>query len=296
MARLSDLTTSPVTKMLLMGDSGSGKTGAVMSLIATGYNVRVLDLDNGLKVLQDYFINPDSAYRKPRPGLWDAKQAASLADRFWYETLTDKMKASGAGQLVPVSARVWPKLTETLNKWPGLGPVSGWGPQDVLVLDSLTFAAKAAMNFVLSMNARLGQKPWQEDWGVAQGYLDGLLQLLYDEGVNCNIIVNCHMKLFGPDGGVQKWFPETLGKALSPNIGRYFNTVLQAKTVGAGSATRRVITTVSSQGIELKTPCPLRVQKEYDISTGLAEYFAAERSGTAADPTPSGPKPAGPVL
>ena len=32
MATFADLQASPVTKMLLLGDSGSGKTGAVMSL------------------------------------------------------------------------------------------------------------------------------------------------------------------------------------------------------------------------------------------------------------------------
>jgi hypothetical protein len=284
MSTFDNLQASPVTKLLLIGDSGSGKTGALMSLIAAGYNVRILDLDNGVQVLKDYFINPRSIYLRPMPGIWTAEQAASLRQRLVFETVTDPM-TNRNGLLVPKAAKAWQRSTELLDKWPGLGGISTWTPQDVLVIDSMTFIAKAAMNFTLAMNARLGQKPYQEDWGIAQGYLDRLLQMLYDDGVNCNVVVNCHMKLYGPDGGMQKWFPETLGKALSPNIGRYFNTILHARTVGVGEAQKRQIVTTSSAGLELKTTCPLRVKPAYDLATGLAEYFAAERQTDEASPT-----------
>ena len=279
MGTIADLLSSPVTKMLLMGDSGSGKTGSVMSLVAAGYNVRVLDLDNGLEILRDYFSNPQSIYRQARPGPsgWTKDQSDTLAKRFHFETVTDRMR-NQHGQLVPKAAEVFQKALKLLDGWPELGPISSWTPKDVLVIDSLTFLAKSAMSFQLSMNGRLGQKPWQEDWGGAQSMLDGVLQMLYDDGVNCNVVVMCHMKLYGAENGIQRWYPESLGKALSPNIGRYFNTVLQAKTVRTGAKERRVISTQSSAGLELKTTCPLRVQPEYDLATGLADYFAAARA------------------
>lgn len=293
MAKLIDLQTAPVTKMLLLGDSGSGKTGALMSLVAAGYNVRVLDLDNGLQVLMDYFTNPKSIYRAARPGLWTAEQAASLADRFDFETVTDKMRNVN-GKLIPKAATVWQRSMKLLDGWNEFGPISTWTPKDVLVIDTLTFISRAAMNFVLMMNSKLGERPEQSHWGLAQQAIEGLLQTLYDDGVNCNVIVNCHMKLFGPDGGLQKWYPETLGKALSPNIGRYFNTVLQTKTSGTGAQERRKIVTSSSSGLELKTTCPMRVKPEYDLATGLAEYFAEERAG-AAPQAAQAPKPAEPA-
>ena len=37
-----------VTKMLLIGDSGSGKTGATYSLLRAGYNLRFLDFDKSI--------------------------------------------------------------------------------------------------------------------------------------------------------------------------------------------------------------------------------------------------------
>ena len=40
--------THKITKCILLGDSGTGKTGALASLVKAGYKLRVLDLDNKL--------------------------------------------------------------------------------------------------------------------------------------------------------------------------------------------------------------------------------------------------------
>ena len=47
-------TSAIITKMLLIGASGSGKTGALASLAAAGYKLRILDYDNGLDFLMRY--------------------------------------------------------------------------------------------------------------------------------------------------------------------------------------------------------------------------------------------------
>jgi hypothetical protein len=280
MPSFNDFASSQVTKMLLVGDSGSGKTGALMSLIAAGYNVRILDLDAGVAVLNDYLKNPNSIYTRPFPGLWTAEQAKTLLTRVCYETVTDKMRNVN-GKLVPKQATVWQRAAKLLDGWPEFGPISSWTPQDVLVIDSLTFLCNGALNFVLMMNGRLGQQPHQSDWYQAQQLVEALLQMLYDDNVGCNVIVNCHVVLIGEENGPQRAYPASLGKALSPKIGRYFNTVLMAKTVGTGTAAKHKILTQSANGLELKTTVPLKAKAEYDLATGLAEYFAAERQQDA---------------
>ena len=74
-----------------------------------------------------------------------------------------------------------------------LGPITTWSPNDILVIDSLTMLSTAALNMVLSMNGRLGQRPHQSDWGDGQQLVESMLQMLYDEGVQCNVIVCCHI-------------------------------------------------------------------------------------------------------
>ena len=102
------------------------------------------------------------------------------------------------------------------------------------------------MNFVLSMNARMGQQPHQSDWYQGQQMIESLMQMLYDDSVKCNIIVTSHIQYIGEDNGPQVGYPSTCGKALSPKIGRYFNTVLQAKTIGQGANAKKVILTNST--------------------------------------------------
>lgn len=269
MPALSAHQSSSTTKLLFIGDSGSGKTGALASLASAGYNLRIADLDNGLDVLSNLLSDPKSPYDKDALG------------RVSYQTLTDPMRNVG-GRLIPRQATVWQRLVKLLDGWKtdteDYGPLSTWTPQDILVIDSLTLASNAAMNFICSMNSRLGQQPHQSDWYGAQSLIESLLQMLYDDGIKCNVIISSHIVYIGEDNGPQHGYPASLGKALSPRIGRYFNSVLMARTTGSGTAIKRKILTNSTHLVELKNTAPLKVSAEYDLSTGLADYFRDVRA------------------
>lgn len=265
MTKISDHKSSGVIKMILIGDTGAGKTGALAALAAVGYNVRILDLDNGVDVLNDLLTNPKSQYPK------------GSADRVDVETFTDPMKNVN-GKLIPAKSSVWQKSMSLLDKWDTetskLGNISTWTPNDVLAIDSLTMLGTGAMNFVLAMNGRIGQKPFQSDWYDGQLLVEGFLQKLYDEGVNCNIIVNTHVLYIGPEDGPQRGYPSTgTGSKLAPRVGRYFNTMLMAKSQGSGVALKRKLVTTTTPVIELKSTAPLKIKPEYPLETGLADYF-----------------------
>lgn len=276
MTKLSSHQSGTTTKLLLLGDSGSGKTGALASLAAAGYDLWFIDVDNGLDILKNALMDPRSSY--PRDAL----------DRVHYVTVTDPMKQSG-GKLIPVKASTWTKVSKILS---GDEP---WGDEpkrravdmtekDVLVIDSLTFLSKAALAFNLSMNARLGQKPFQSDWYDGQLAVESLLEMLYDEAIKCNVVVISHITYIGEENSTQTGYPATLGKALSPKVGRYFNSILQAKTVGYGANQKRVILTNTSNMVELKNSNPWGVKKEYPLETGLADFF---RDVRLAAPSPT---------
>jgi AAA domain len=273
MPSLSAHQSSATTKLLFIGDSGSGKTGALASLAGAGYNLRIADLDNGLDVLSNLLSDSKSPY-------------GNLAlPRVSYQTLTDPMRNVG-GKLIPRTATVWQRLVKLLDNWKtdseDFGPLSTWTPEDVLVIDSLTLASNAAMNFVCSMNGRLGQQPHQGDWYAAQQLIESLLQMLYDDGIKCNVIISSHIAYIGEENAPQRGYPASLGRALSPRIGRYFNSVLMARTSGSGNALKRKILTTSTNLVELKNTAPMRVKAEYDLATGLADYFKDVRSQTPA--------------
>lgn len=274
MPNIFDHQSGKTTKLLFIGDSGAGKSGALASLAQAGYNLRIIDLDNGLDVLRD-LLHPTTGSYGP-----DAYK------RVAFETITDPMKNVN-GKLIPKSATVWQRTAKLLDNWSTetdkFGPITTWGSNDILVIDSLTMLSTAALNFELSMNARLGQKPHQSDWYGGQQYIESLLQMLYDAGVQCNVIVISHITFIGEDNGPVKGYPNTLGKALPPKVGRYFNTILMARSTGSGPNVKRKILANTSGVIELKNTAPSKVKAEYSLETGLADYFRDIRGSDPKD-------------
>lgn len=282
MPQLSNHVSKRVTKMLLIGDSGSGKTGALASLAKAGYNLRILDFDNGLDILLNLL----------------AGDSPALA-RVIFETCTDKLHAVG-GNVVPKGIpTAWPRAMGLLTNWKvgsagnpaatppvaassdyySLGSLETWTDKDVLVIDSLTYLGKAALRYVLAMNNRSDQAPHQADWGTAMKKVEEVLSLLYSDSVPCNVIITSHVTFIGEEGTPLRGYPSALGQKLPPTVGRYFNTILATKCVGSGANSRRTIRTASEGFVELKHPFPGKVPLELPLDTGLATFFEIARKG-----------------
>lgn len=266
---------SQITKMLYLGNTGAGKTGSLCALAAAGYNVRIIDLDKGVELIKDYLTNPKSIYCQAQPGLWTLEQAKSTLDRLSYVTIDETFSVI-KGMPMP-KGDSWQKLNELLDNWVDgestLGSVYTWGPKDVLVIDGMSRLANGAFNYQLKLNGRLNTRPEQSDYWAAQNMIIRLLSMLYSSALQCNVIMICHIAFIETRDGPTRGFPQTIGKALAPQIGQFFNHALLAKASGSGETTKRVIMTNTSGMVELKSAAPLRVKNEYSLATGLAEYF-----------------------
>jgi len=265
---------SDIVKLLFVGDSGSGKTGALAALANAGYNLFIADFDNGADILHS-FVKPE-AY-----------------DRINIEVLTDKMGIAADGTPFPVGEPgAWKRFAHLLTDWTDstskekFGPITSWGPDRVLVIDSATILGRAAMHYVKYVNNAILERDWGY-YGPVMELEEKLLELIFSQQVACNVIVNAHIvsisekqkvsqkdskgedKIVSIDIGEAKSFPSFMGNKLPPKVGRYFNTVLQAKSY---SSTRRIITKTSDD-IELKTTIPNIVPASLDLETGLATYF-----------------------
>lgn len=298
---------SRAIKLLLTGDSGVGKTGAIVSLILAGYKVRTIDVDNKIDIILHCLHEPKSPY-------YAAAQRLNLNEAFRYETVNHKMITMDTGKQVriqPASATVWPKIEKLCHEWrePGgvfLGPISSWGTDTVLVVDSFTFAGFAALYYVQELNGHLGGESsgntWRRDIGGAQDHLDTVLKLLCSDSTKCHIIVITHINYLSESYnedkqtgkrtlaissnasdifGVARAYPSAIGRALGPRIGAYFNNVLEMKTEGMGSNARRRIYTIPTGTVNVKTSAPFALREHYDISTGLAEIFTTLRASGA---------------
>jgi len=276
MPNLAQYQSGETTKAIVMGDSGGGKSGALASLAHVGYKLHIMDTDNGLDVLKNLLLDPNSRY---------SPKAIENVDAI---TITEKMVPK-QGIVVPASAKAWSKCISLFDKWDdgqglNLGSIFTWGPQDILVIDSLTMLCNFCMNHIKAMNNRLQSDPYQSDWGEAQRQIEAVLQTLYDSQLKCNVIVNCHITRIGQEesvvsekgvvskytvSGTERGYPSTLGKALSPKVGRYFNTALLCEGGKIYTKTRGIV--------NLKNTNPVSVPGSFPLETGLADYFKAVR-------------------
>lgn len=106
MAALESHASSQVSKILMIGNNGSGKTGSLVSLAKAGYKLRVLDLDKGTEILAQLL----------------ASDKAALA-RVDVESFSDDYVMSGTGttkRLIPkLPLRGFSGAMNCLADWPG---------------------------------------------------------------------------------------------------------------------------------------------------------------------------------
>ena len=260
MPSLDDRGPVQFTKMLLIGDSGTGKTGALASLASAGYKLRIIDLDNGLSVLY-------SALK--------AKDPAALS-RVEYISIRDARVASSLGITISGVPKAFPSVCKMLTNWhPAsigqtgtiLGKPSEFGEDTILVIDSLTYLGDAAWDWAKALNP--SAKDDRQIYGIAQDAISNVLHLLTGADMHTNVIVIAHVNWIERPDGTTRGYPTAIGKALSTKISTFFN--ITALTESSGSPPRRTIRTASTALVDLKSPVLMSPQLPQE--TGLAEFF-----------------------
>lgn len=244
-------------RILYLGNSGTGKTGSLTSLVPD-YDLRIIDLDNGLDPLVNFT-------RQLYP-----QRLSSIQ----YESYRDRYKAGPMGPIVEGLPKAFVNVAKALDKWPSDGSKpEEWGPGKILVLDSLTQLGKAAFEWARAQNP--SSKDPRQWYRGAQEAIDNIIALLTSETFRTNVIVCTHIDYVeGEKGEVLKGFASSVGKALGPKIPRYFNTTVLAEATVLGSKVRREIKTIPNAIMQdLKNPAPMRIDAAYPLETGLGTLF-----------------------
>lgn len=269
MPKLSDHQSNDFVKLLLTGDSGSGKSGALASLVKAGYRLRILDMDNGLDPLKTFVM----------------RECPAMIDNVEFRTLRDKRKTTASGVVIDGKASAWINMMKMLDAWKyddvDLGKPSEWGPDVIVVIDTLSFAADAAFDWAVSMNP--GAKDPRQWYYTAQQQVESMLALLSSDGFATNVIVASHVRYSTNDDGSSKGYPNAIGSALGPTIPRYFNHWAQCMN----RAGKRTIQTAATASFDLKNTKPFEIEKTYDLSDGLAKFFAVLRDPPATEAAPA---------
>jgi hypothetical protein len=265
MPSLADHQSSKFTKLLLIGDSGSGKTGALTSLVRDGYKLRVLDMDNGLDPLRVYV----------------QQSCPDKLGNVEFRTLRDRRKATPMGSVIEGQPKAFVEALKMLDNWKydtiDLGKPAEWGEDCILVIDSLTFLSDAAWDFrePLVPRSKDGKYDVRMVYKDAQDAIADVLGLLTSESFRTNVIVTAHIRYVDNADGTMKGYPTSVGAALSPTIPRYFNSTALCLTQPGG---KRTIQTVATALVDLKNPAAFKMAPQMPIETGLADFFRTVRS------------------
>lgn len=256
MPNLKDHQSAQFTKLLLIGESGSGKTGSLASLVGAGYKLRILDMDNGLDTLV-------SVVKRSFPD-----KLANVE----FETIRDKYKTTPAGPLIDGVPNAFTRALGLLDKWGPLGSPSSWGSDTICVLDSFTFFSDAAFNWASALNPTAKDK--RQIYYAAQSAVENVLALLTGESFKTNVIVISHIRYTDMPDGSKRGYPTAVGSALGPTIPAYFNSTALCQSQAGG---KRTIKTVSNAMIDLKNPAAFKMLPELPIETALATFFKTVR-------------------
>lgn len=252
MPTLGDTNASPFHRLLLIGDSGTGKTGALASLVAKDYRLGILDFDN--KVAGGIL-----------PTLIKRDCPTKLAN-VTFEPLRDKLKSSALGPIPDGMPSAFTRGLALLDKWGDGSIPKDWGPKAVLVVDSLTFLSDAAFNWAKAMNP--SAKDPRQWFYSAQQVVEGAISLLTADSFKTHVVVIAHVSWQDRPDGTMKGFPASVGKALGPTIPTYFENMAQCTILGG----KRIIQTFPTALLDLKTPA-LSMAQQLPVETGLASFF-----------------------
>lgn len=267
MPSLANHQSNEYTKLLLVGDAKSGKTGSLVSLVKAGYKLRILDMDNLLDVLK-YFVEKEN--------LRDCDVE--------FRTLRDKYKAGPTGAILDGKPKAWIDAIKMCDRWKyadddgteiDLGIPAEWGPDSILVIDSLSRLCDAAYDFHYSM---VPGDPSKYDgraiYGNAQDDVEKFIAMITSKRMHTNVIVIAHVTYQDQPDGTKKGFPQGVGQKLSPKIPQYFPSVVLYTNKNG----KRTIQTNTTPMMDLANPKPFAMAPSYPIEDGLAQFFGVLRS------------------
>lgn len=273
MPSLEDHQPATFVKGLYLGNPGAGKTGSLDALVKVGYRLYIYDFDNLLGSLIQ-------AIRHNNPDKIGLVKVQTFTDDIEIPNIVAVMN----GQQMRIqpftkgTPQAYSNCLKQLTRWKtpedgDLGSPGDFGPDAVVVLDSLTQMSLCAYRFCQAFNP--AAKEGQTHYFNAQQLVLNCIAKLFSQQFATNVLVLAHINYRENEFEIVKGFPRSIGSALNDQIGGFFNTIMMAEAMPVGTVVRRSIRTVSTGIVDLKNPAPFTVPEVLPLESGLATIFKA---------------------
>lgn len=226
-------------KVMLIGDTGGGKTFSIVTLALAGLEVFVIFTENGMaavrKAMEVLVPDPGKRSQVETRIHWHYIKAApfDLNAQISMASNMSKLQFQGITQMVDNNKSKYGQIIDVLTAMQDFkddrtgakyGPVEKWGPEKVLVIDSLSGLSLMAMHLVI------GGKPGthEGEWGIAMGQIEKLINAMC-LSVPTNFVLMSHIEReTSAIDLAPRLMASTLGKKLAPKLPRYFDEVIVA--------------------------------------------------------------------
>jgi len=264
MTSINDHPSSKFVKLLLLGDAKTGKTTSLADLLRLDLKLRIVDMDN----LLDSFVYFVKTKYPDKIGNVE------------YRTIRDRRAMTELGPQISGPPKAFTTAIKMMDHWRyteddgtkvDLGRPDTWGPDCVLVIDSLSRLCDAAFDWrePLTPRGKSGDYDRRATYKDAQDAVEDMLATLTSDAFETNIIVICHGLYQDLPDGMTKIFPQGVGQKLSPKIPQYFPSYIRYKNQGG----KRTIQLKSDPLIDLANPNPAAIPDTLDMDGGLGKFF-----------------------
>lgn len=217
--------------ILLQGESGTGKTDCLATLIEAGLELFLIVTEpNGLEVLIDSINRRKLDINKlhyrvispARPGFTRLLEMAKTIAVSDYELLAKMRPTAGRtnAQFITLLETICDFVCDRTGE--SFGPVSQLGPNRAVVLDSLSGLS------LMAMDITIGDKvtAHQGEWGIAMSNVDRFLLGCTSDFTSLFVLTAHVERETEENSGTSRIMASTLGKKLAPRLPRFFSEVV----------------------------------------------------------------------